>query len=106
MSVEKDLNGKWEGKVKGPDGNELALTYEFKVDGDKLTGTVESQMGQIPISDGKVDGAKFSFKVQVGDDQITNEGTFKDDDATLKAHGPWGDVEFPLKRAAPPAPAK
>ena len=94
-----DLSGRWEGKVKGPDGDDISLVYVFKVDGDKLTGTVESRMGQVSLTDGKVIGDAFSFNVQVGDSVITNEGKFKDDTATLKAHGPWGDAEFTIKRA-------
>ena len=100
LSFAPDLSGRWEGKVKGPEGDELSLVYVFKVDGDKLTGTVESQMGQVPLTDGKVNGDGFSFNVQVGDSVITNEGKFKDDTATLKAHGPWGETEFTIKRAA------
>jgi hypothetical protein len=95
-----ELTGRWEGKVKGPDGEDLSLVYVFKVDGDKLTGTVESQMGQVPLTEGKVNDDAFSFNIQVGDSIITNEGKFKEDTATLKAHGPWGDAEFTIKRAA------
>ncbi|HUP03563.1 MAG TPA: hypothetical protein VMU19_06215, partial [Bryobacteraceae bacterium] len=36
-------------------------TYDFKVDGDKLTGTAKSQMGEIPITEGKVSGDDITF---------------------------------------------
>jgi hypothetical protein len=96
-----NLDGTWEGKVQGPNGDEVPLTFTFKVDGDKLSGKVESAMGELPITDGKVNGDEFSFNTKLGDDTITHEGKVTGDTITLKAHGPWGDLEMTLKRATP-----
>jgi len=49
MAVIADLNGKWTGVIKTPDGNDLQVTYNFKVDGTKLTGTAESPAGTITV---------------------------------------------------------
>ena len=65
FAIVADLAGKWTGTLKTPDGNEIPLTYNFKVDGDKLTGTAESPSGQVPIDSGKVSGNDFTFKVTV-----------------------------------------
>jgi hypothetical protein len=100
----EDLNGRWEGKVKGPDGDDMAIAFTFKIDGDKLTGTVESPMGELPITEGTVKGDEISFSVKLGDDTITHQGKLVGDTLTIKAHGPWGDMEFPLKRAAAKKP--
>src|ERR1019366_10257059 len=35
-----DLNGKWKGDMKTPDGDMLEINFNFQVDGEKLTGTV------------------------------------------------------------------
>ena len=51
-----DLNGKWTGVIKTPDGNDLQVSYNFKVDGDKLSGTVESPAGQVTVDNGKIIG--------------------------------------------------
>ena len=43
---------------------QIETTFVFKVDGDKLTGTTSNQMsGELPISDGKIDGDNLSFTV-------------------------------------------
>ena len=69
-----DLNGKWTGALHAPDGNDYPLNYTFKIDGDKLTGTGESPQGPMAITNGKVNGADFSFNVDVGGVDVKNTG--------------------------------
>lgn len=63
MAAIADFSGKWRGSVTTPDGNEVVLTYTFKIDGDKLTGTGESQDHEVTIDSGKVSGNEFKFSV-------------------------------------------
>jgi len=58
-----DLNGKWLGSLKDPDGNDHPIHLVFKVDGDKLTGTAQADGDPLNIEEGKVNGNDFSFKV-------------------------------------------
>jgi uncharacterized lipoprotein YehR (DUF1307 family) len=58
-----NLTGKWTANLNTPDGNEIPLTFNFKVDGDKLTGSSEAPQGSIPIADGKIDKNNFTFTV-------------------------------------------
>jgi hypothetical protein len=95
-----DFNGRWEGKVADPNGQELLLTYDFKAEGETLTGTVESQMGKVDISDGKVINDEISFTIEIPNAAITHVGKLVDDTITLKVKGPWGDSELVLKRPA------
>ena len=60
-----DFNGKWTATVETPRGTQT-VTFDLKVDGAKLTGTVTSPRGAADISDGKVDGDSLSF------DQVMN----------------------------------
>lgn len=60
-----DMNGKWKGTVKAPDGNEYPLAYTFKADGDKLTGIASGPQGDAPLTSGKVAGAEFSFSIDI-----------------------------------------
>jgi hypothetical protein len=92
-----DFNGRWEGSVKTPDGQEFQLAFTFKVDGDTVTGTVGSQMGETPISNGKVKGDEITFDVEFGGNKITHQGKLEGDAIDMKSHGPWGDSEFKLK---------
>ena len=59
--------------------NPISLTYAFKQDGEKVTGTVTTPHGDaIPLSDGKIAGDKISFYVQVdmggNPDQVRQRG--------------------------------
>lgn len=99
LAFAADLNGRWEGSMSTPNGD-FPLTFNFKVDGAALTGSVETPEGKFDISDGKVDGDKFSFKSHAGDNDINHEGTLSGDTIQLKVTGPWGESEMTLKRAA------
>ena len=111
-----DFNGKWSGTVQGMRGPQN-LTFNFKVDGATVTGTITTPRGDIDVSNGKIDGNTISF------DQVMNfngnsftisyKGTIDGD--TIKftrsfSAGPDGQPrppqEFTAKRGdAAPAPA-
>ena len=59
------IDGKWEGSTApGSNGPPAKVTYEFKTDGDNLTGTVIGYDGDAnQIKDGKIQGNNFSFTV-------------------------------------------
>src|SRR5262249_7931684 len=58
-----DVNGRWTAQVPGRDGQPQETTFTFKVEGDKLTGTVSGRQGDTPIADGKITGDEISFTV-------------------------------------------
>jgi hypothetical protein len=47
--------------MPGRGGQMQEVTFNFKVDGDQLTGTVAGPRGENPISDGKIEGDSISF---------------------------------------------
>ena len=107
-----DVTGTWNGEFKGPDGGTgFQVSFTFKQDGAKLTGTVAGPEGDpMAITDGKVDGDKISFKVAFNGMIISHEGTVKGDEIKLTSKADQGDFpggEIMLKRAdaakAPPA---
>ncbi len=78
-----DITGNWTGST-----DQFTLTFAFKQDGEKLTGTVTGPQGDpIAISDGKVQGDKLSFtvKIDMGGNsmKITHEGVIKGEEITL-----------------------
>lgn len=87
ISLFADLNGKWKGMLNTPDGNEISVVYNFKVDGEKLTGTAESPEGVVSIDSGKVSGNTFSFDVTVDGNVYPHSGKIYDDSCGL-------DVDF------------
>ncbi len=88
------IDGQWvaERKIER-DGQSFTIiqTFDLKSDGDKLTGKLTVQFGDMEprtmeISDGKIDGNKFSFTTVMstpnGDFKMTYSGTVEGD--TLK----------------------
>lgn len=60
-----DVNGKWTAQVPGRDGQTRELTFTFKAEGEKLTGSMSGQQGDTEISDGKISGDQISFTVKI-----------------------------------------
>lgn len=106
-----DVNGKWTAEVPGRQGATQTTTFNFKVDGAKLTGTVSGRQGDTEISEGKVSGddisfvvvrefngntIKMAYKGKVAGDEIKFTRSFE-------GAGPGGQapppVEFTAKRA-------
>ena len=93
----QSIDGKWKGEIQGPNGT-FDLTYNFHVVGDSLTGSVESPMGEIPISNGKVDGKTFSFDTSFNEMTISHQCTVMGDSISMKSQGMRGEREMILKR--------
>ena len=106
-----DVTGSWTADMTSPDGNSFQLSFTFKQDGVKVTGSVQGPQGDpIEISNGKVDGDKFTFDVSFNGVTIAHEGTVSGDEIklTTKPSDPnFPSVQLTLKRAKPaPAPAQ
>jgi len=100
MCFASDIDGKWSGKMQGPNG-ESELVFTFKVQGDTLTGTVGSPMGDMPMSNGKVQGKTFSFDVSMGEMAISHQCTIDGDTITMKVNGFGPEpMDMLLKRVA------
>ena len=59
------IDGKWKGSASmGMGGPPMDLSYNFKTDGESLTGTYVGYGGKkLKIKDGKIDGINISFTV-------------------------------------------
>src|SRR5689334_16182871 len=77
-----DIAGNWKASVQGPDGS-MEVTFTFKVDGSKITGTSNSQMGEMPLSDIKVEGDNVSFVAAMQDFKILHKGTINGNEMKL-----------------------
>jgi hypothetical protein len=99
-----DVTGKWSAQISGPDGNAMTINYDFKVDGAKLTGTVEGPGGALPIQNGTVEGDKIAFTITFnggnGEMKVGNEGTLKGEEITMtvKVNGEAFGGPVTLKR--------
>lgn len=110
-----DVTGTWTAQATGPDGNAMQLSFTFKQDGTTLTGTVLPPQGDsVQISNGKVDGDKFTFDVSFNGMTIHHDCTVVGDTIKMTTKSDSGDfpgMEMTLTRAkdtpaaAPATPA-
>ncbi|MBI3470932.1 MAG: hypothetical protein HY013_06205 [Candidatus Solibacter usitatus] len=104
VAAAADVTGKWTAQVPGRNGTR-ETTFTFKLDGDKLTGSMTGPQGQeIAISDGKLSGETLSFTVTVerGGNSIrqTYTGKVAGAEIQFKREGGQGPArEFTAKRA-------
>lgn len=82
------IDGKWIGQVEGPQGP-MDITFVFKSEGEKLTGTLTNSFGEVAISDGSIKSDAVAFKV-------TRE--FNGNKFTLKYTGKLAGDELKLTR--------
>lgn len=99
------VDGKWVAQVPGRDGQAREVTFNFKTDGDTLSGSVTGPRGEAPISDGKINGGEISFSqtLEFGGNEIVllYKGTVSGDEIkfTRSREGGQGRTqEFTAKR--------
>ncbi|WP_184541893.1 glycoside hydrolase [Mucilaginibacter sp. FT3.2] len=93
-----DFSGSWAGILTMENGDQYPLTYNFKIEGDKLTGTVNTPKGELPVDDGKINGDKFTFTVTLGDIEIPHSGKFYGDSIGVDIAANGAKVHTTLKR--------
>jgi len=89
------LDGSWKGKFSGPNGD-MNLVFTFKVTADTLNGDVTSEMGSLPIENGKINENNFTFDINVNGQVINHTGVLDGD--TVKLSMPFGDQVMELSR--------
>jgi hypothetical protein len=71
------IDGKWKTTM-----NDMELTFSFKVTGDTFSGSVLSQMGDMPFTNGKIKGDEYTFDIDMQGAKITHK--FKLDGDVIK----------------------
>jgi hypothetical protein len=100
-----DVSGKWKASTQGRDGKAREVVFNFKVDGETLTGTVSGRSGDREISEGKVVGDDISFtvKMTMGDNnfKMLYKGKVAGDEIkfTTQREGAENTREMTAKRA-------
>ncbi len=107
MSFAAGVDGKWVGDINTPDGQAISLTMSFKVDGDKVTGTITGPQGDIEITEGKMNGdtLEFVLSVDAGGTPLVFKCTGKlagDDQLAMTMNGGTAEMNFTFtaKRSA------
>jgi len=99
-----DISGTWKGTADTPAGK-VERTFNFKVDGNKLTGhTMSETFGNSEIQDGKIDGDTITFTIDVkfqGNEAKANyTGKIVGDqiNMSVKVEGIDQTIEYSVKR--------
>ncbi len=97
-----DVTGTWELTVEIPDGpGPMTLTATYKQEGETLTGTHVSEMGEAPLK-GTVKGAEIEYTLTVegpgGQMTITHKGKIEGDTITGTADFGMGTAKWTAKR--------
>ena len=95
--------GKWTAAIDTQIGVQN-YTYDFKVDGEKLTGTAKSQFSESPITEGSVKGDTISFVETLTYQDMTMrvvyKGTISGDEIKFSRQvGEVASEDFVAKRA-------
>ena len=61
VAVAADISGKWSGDMPARGGDMVPTTFNFKAEGDKLSGSMTGPQGDIPLQEGKISGDQISF---------------------------------------------
>jgi hypothetical protein len=98
-----DVDGKWVGTLSTP-GGDIPLSYTLKADGTTLTGSTSAADGSsIPLKNGKIDGNKISFSLDIdfGQGPTTFNYTGVVSPTELKLHSSFMDqpIDFTLRKA-------
>ena len=83
VAAATSLSGEWHGTLKTDDGSVYPLQYNFKVDGNSLTGTAKGPHSDLAITDGEVHGSDFTFIVTLNKMHLIHSGRFYPDSVSL-----------------------
>jgi hypothetical protein len=101
-----DVDGTWTGTVTGA-GGEIPVTFKFKAEGTKLTGsTVGFDGTEVAISEGKIDGNTITFSVNFDFGGmpfvLSYKGVVATDQIKVSGDAFGMPFEFVLKKAKQP----
>lgn len=98
VAAAADVSGQWRAEFTTPDGTQRANTFTFKVDGDKVTGTVAGSRDETPIKDGNVSGDMISFTADRPFGTFTYKGKISGDEIQFSVEFNDNSFEITAKR--------
>jgi hypothetical protein len=103
----KTVDGEWDASMNTP-GGPVAMKMTFKVDGEKLTGKVKSERGELAFT-GTIKGSdiNFSYDVDYNGNNFTLSYAGKVTGDTMGgtvSFGGYGEDQWNAKRIPPAAP--
>lgn len=94
-----DLTGTYKGDVMYQ-GSKLDVTYKLKADGENLNGSITTTYGELILTDGKIAGIDFSYKIDIGSGPMESKGKFMGDSIMITSNLEGTEVVNTFKRVA------
>lgn len=92
------IDGTWSATIE-TDNGPFSFTITYKVDGEKLSGVLSSDMGEVTFDDGKITGETFKYKFYIDSYTLYHEGTvINEKEIKIKSTGDYGESEFTIKK--------
>ena len=97
IAFASDIDGKWKATIE-TDNGPFTFYADFTVSGEKITGTLSSDMGSVEISNGKIEGNLFSYTFYIDTNEMKHEGKLVDGKLIIKSSGDYSESEFTMTR--------
>jgi len=94
VALGADVSGKWKAEFTTPDGTQRVNNFEFKQEGEKLTGTVAGTQDQTKIENGVVKGDEISFQADRPFGRFSYKGKISGDSIQFRVE--FGDNGFEI----------
>ena len=93
------IDGKWKASFETPQGA-MEMIYTFKTDGEKITGSIATDFGEIALSDIKVSETEISYVLDMMGNPINQKGKIEGDLIIITIDMPGGGqgMEMTLKK--------
>lgn len=92
-----DISGHWAGSING----QMEVSYDFKLDGQKLSGSTKGPDGNtVQLTDGWFKDDSLAFTLPIMDQQFKMTGKVKSPDQIVlyMKGGPMGDMSYVIKK--------
>jgi hypothetical protein len=100
-----DVSGKYEGTVEVQSLGKLAVTAEIRQQGDKISGAIQTPLGEAPILDGSFKDGYLLITIDAGGDDVFLSGKVGSDrKLSGEISGAVGKGTFELKRTGDATP--
>lgn len=106
VALAADISGKWKAEFDAPDGQKATNTFTFKLDGEKVTGSVHSSLSgaESPIENGTLKGDDLTFGLtrNFGGQEMKFRYArkVKGDEIPLTVSGDMGGQSFDIQMTA------
>ena len=100
VAVAADVSGKWKAEFTAPDGTQRVTTFTFKVDGERLTGTVAGTQDETQIQNAKINGDELSFTAERPFGTFTYSGKVSKNEIRFKVTFNDQNFEMTAKRVS------